>query len=143
VQLLRERDKAARHPVQRFDRAGLDVIDPAVQDETAAFERQRDRRVCLEVGNLGNHVCADHGIDAVPLAGMFPCFIDGLGRIRITQPARHTAGMPSRHLQAAMVVLAPQELKYIQEIQELLEDGGPASEDLSFILHERGLIFAP
>ena len=133
MRVFRERDKAARHPVQCFDRAGLDVVDPAVQRETAPFERQRDGRVCLEVGNLGNHVFADHGIDAVPLVGMFPCFIDGLGRIRITQPARHGghavqafAGGYGRH-RAAVRVAADHDIGHTKRRHRVFHGGGDAT----------------
>src|ERR1700686_4999099 len=86
MRMFRERNEAVRRAVKRIDRAGLDVVHPAVQSQMSLFEREPHRRMSPDIGELGDHVFADHRVDAVMFALVLTRLVDDFCGIRVLQP---------------------------------------------------------
>ena len=83
-----ERNEAVRRAVERIDRAGFDVVHPAVQSQMSLFEREPHGGMRLDVRELGDHVFADHRVDPVAFALVLTRLVDDLRGIRVVQPVR-------------------------------------------------------
>src|ERR1700730_3453688 len=78
MRMFRERNETVRRAVERIDRAGFDVVHPAMQSQMPLFEREPHGRMSLDVGELGYHVFADHRVDSVAFALVFARLVDDL-----------------------------------------------------------------
>jgi hypothetical protein len=87
--MFAELHETAGRAIQRVDLPGRDVVGPAVERHPVLGEGQRDRRMRAQVGDLGDHILADHSIERRRVRPVAPRGVDGLGRVGVAQPMGH------------------------------------------------------
>ncbi|CAI8898754.1 hypothetical protein EMIT0194P_310024 [Pseudomonas serbica] len=127
--MIGQRHERAAAAIQGIDRAGLDVVHPAMQVQQAFLLSQAYARVSLDVRQLGDDILAHHRTDFGRFIRVGPGLVDHLGRFGVLQPAAdggqvvHACALGNCRYRAAVGMAADHDVGHAEHRDRVLHRG--------------------